>query len=31
MHPKYDDDFYGWVSASIGLLKQKRFDEMDVI
>jgi hypothetical protein len=30
MHPKYDDDFYGWVSASIGLLKQKRFDEMDV-
>lgn len=30
MIPKYEEDFYGWISASIGLLKQKRFDEMDI-
>ncbi len=30
MRPKYEEDFYGWISASIGLLKQKRFDEMDI-
>jgi len=30
MKPKYEEDFYGWVSASIGLLKQKRFGEMDI-
>lgn len=30
MHPGYEEDFYGWVSASIMLLKQKRFDEMDI-
>src|SRR4051812_23672920 len=30
MHPRYEEDFYGWISASILLLKQKRFDEMDV-
>ena len=30
MYPKYEEDFYGWISASIGLLKQKRFGEMDI-
>lgn len=30
MKPKYEEDFYGWISASIGLLKQKRFGEMDI-
>jgi hypothetical protein len=30
MRPKYEEDFYGWISASIALLKQKRFDEMDI-
>ena len=30
MNPKYEEDFYGWISASIMLLKQKRFGEMDI-
>ena len=30
MYPKYEEDFYGWISASIVLLKQKRFGEMDI-
>lgn len=30
MHPKYEDDFYGWITNSISLLKQKRFEEMDI-
>ena len=30
MYPKYEEDFYGWISSSIGLLKQKRFGEMDI-
>ncbi len=30
MYPKYEEDFYGWISANIGLLKQKRFGEMDI-
>ena len=29
-NPKYEEDFYGWITASIGLLKQKRFGEMDI-
>jgi len=29
-YPKYEEDFYGWIQASIGLLQQKRFDEMDI-
>ena len=30
MIPKYEDDFYGWITGNIGFLKKKRFDEMDI-
>ena len=30
MIPKYEEDFYGWVTGNIGFLKQKRFGEMDI-
>ena len=30
MYPRYEEDFYGWISTSIMLLKQKRFGEMDI-
>ena len=30
MYPRYEEDFYGWISNSIMLLKQKRFGEMDI-
>ncbi|RZI45884.1 DUF29 domain-containing protein [Candidatus Finniella inopinata] len=30
MTPKYEEDFYGWVTGNIAFLKQKRFDEMDI-
>lgn len=30
MIPKYEEDFYGWITDNIGFLKQKRFGEMDI-
>ena len=30
MHPKHDEDFYGWAMATASLLKQQNFDEVDM-
>src|SRR5260370_39809596 len=30
MHPKYDEDFYGWAMATASLLKQGKFNEVDM-
>ena len=30
MHPKYDEDFYGWTLANASLLKQGKFSEADM-
>ena len=30
MHPKYEDDFYGWAMANASLLKKRKFNEADM-
>lgn len=30
MHPKYDEDFYGWTLTNASLLKQGKFNEADM-
>ena len=30
MHPKYDEDFYGWAMKNASLLKQGKFSEADM-
>lgn len=30
MKPAYEEDFYGWLTVNIGLLKQKKVNEMDI-
>lgn len=30
MRPKYEEDFYGWTIANISLLKQGKFNEVDM-
>ena len=29
MHPKYEEDFYGWAMAEANLLRQRRLDDLD--
>ena len=31
MHPKYDEDFYGWAMANASLLKQGKYQEVDMV
>jgi len=30
MYPKYDEDFYGWAMAEANLLRQRKWDELDI-
>lgn len=30
MHPKHDEDFYGWTQATVNLLKAKKFNALDL-
>jgi hypothetical protein len=30
MHPKHDEDFYGWAMANASLLKQGKYQEVDM-
>jgi len=30
MRPKYEEDFYGWTVTNISLLKQGKFNEVDM-
>jgi hypothetical protein len=30
MHPKYEEDFYGWAMANASLLKQGKLEEVDM-
>ncbi|MGI4850639.1 MAG: DUF29 domain-containing protein [Janthinobacterium lividum] len=30
MQPKYEEDFYGWIMANASLLKEGKFNEIDV-
>ncbi|GAO97501.1 hypothetical protein Cva_00133 [Caedimonas varicaedens] len=30
MNPKHDDDFYGWTMAEAELLRQRKFNELDI-
>lgn len=30
MNPKYEEDFYGWTITNISLLKQRKFNEVDM-
>jgi hypothetical protein len=30
MHPKYEEDFYGWAMKNASLLKQGKFNEADI-
>src|SRR5262245_10756291 len=29
MHPKYEEDFYGWAMAEANLLRQRRLNDLD--
>jgi hypothetical protein len=31
MHPKHDEDFYGWAMANASLLKQGKYQEVDMV
>lgn len=30
MYPKHDEDFYGWAIAEANLLRQRKWDELDI-
>jgi hypothetical protein len=30
MHPKHDEDFYGWAMVEANLLRQRKWDELDI-
>lgn len=30
MQPKYEEDFYGWARTNVHLLKQKKYEEVDM-
>ena len=30
MYPKHDEDFYGWAMAEANLLRQRKWDELDI-